>query len=113
MSKIFLYIFAFILCSCSTTNIKSKNNIPLTFASEEESTKDIKTSVTKEFFLWGMIPRSHDLYIDDALAKRGYDKVTNLVVTQKNRTSDIVWTILSFGVYLPQTFEISGKSTIK
>lgn len=76
-------------------------------------TKDVSTSVTKEFFLWGLIPKSHDLYVDEAMANRGYDSIANLVVTQKNTTSDVVWSILSFGVYMPQTYQIKGRSLIK
>lgn len=113
MSKVFVFIFALSLCSCSTTNIKSNDNLPITFTADEEHTKEVKAVVTKEFFLWGMVPASHDIYIDSVLANKGYDKVSSLKVTQKNRTSDVVWSILSFGVYWPQTYEIQGKSTLK
>lgn len=99
--------------SCSTTNIKSRNNLPIKFSHVEANTKEVNVSVTKEFFLWGMIPNAHDLYIDEALANRGYDSLGDLVVTHKNSTSDIVWMLLTFGVYLPQTYHIKGNSVIK
>lgn len=113
MSKILFFIFASTFISCSTTNIKSKNNFPIKFESIDGDTKQVSTSITKEFFLWGMIPRSHDIYIDEVMANRGYESIGDLVVTQKNTTSDIVWSLVSFGVYLPQTYEIKGKSIIK
>lgn len=113
MSKILFFIFALTSFSCSTTNIKSKNNFPIDFESKDDHTKEVSASVTKQFFLWGLVPKSHDLYVDEAMANRGYDSIGELVVTQKNTTSDIVWTLLSFGMYLPQTYHIQGKSIIK
>lgn len=113
MSKIIFFIFAFISFSCSTTNIKSKNKFPISFSDEDGYTKEINTSVTKEFFLWGLLPTSHDLYIDEEMADKGYNGLGNLVIAQSNTISNNIWTLLTFGVYWPQTYNIKGKSLIK
>lgn len=113
MGKIIFFILFFAFCSCSTTYIKSQNKIPVTFENKAEHPKDVKVSVTKEFFLWGLIPSHHEIDVDEQLGNKGYESVSDLVVTQKNQRSDVIWTLVTFGMYYPQSYEIQGKTSIR
>ena len=113
MTKVLFLTLTFLFISCANTQIKSTNKIPITFTKKDGFEKDINVVVTKEFFLWGMLPSEHELDVDDEIAKKGFNKASELVVHHKNRTSDVVWSLLTFGVYYPQTFQIKGKGTLR
>lgn len=113
MIKVLFFTLTFLSLSCANTQIKSSDNVPLSFKKQENFDNEIDIQITKEFFLWGLIPRVHEIDIDKEILNKGVNSATELVVEHKNRTSDVVWSLLTFGVYYPQTFHLKAKTSIR
>lgn len=109
MIKTFLIIL--LLCtSCSKLKIKTSKNFPITTSQIEKDTKSIEVKVTKNFYLWGLIPNEHELLLDKELLKIGVKRLSALEITELSEGKDTWMKILSFGLFLPQTYLITGKT---
>lgn len=104
------------LASCSAVQIKSSlsNNSSISFEKQNKNhDKSIDVKVTKDFFLWGLVPRQHEIILEKELGNKGYSEVSEFNIIQKNSSIDFLWMVLTFGVYYPQTYHLKGKSYIK
>jgi hypothetical protein len=102
-----------LLVSCSAIHIKSNNQFPVSFEKQESHTKEVTLDVTREFFLWGLVPTKHEIIVDDEFVKNGHENVADLMVTGKNTHKDVIWSLVTFGLYMPQTYQLTGKVVFK
>lgn len=109
MIRLSIILALLLQLSCSSIHFKSENKIRVSFEQLENHKRDIKVEVSKPFYMWGLVPKEHKLVLDDVLIKQGYESVANLEIKEINVYSKIWWSILTFGMYYPETFEISGK----
>lgn len=109
LSQIIL-IISFI--SCSNINYKVENSADskadISFEENINHNEKVNIKIEKEFFLWGFYP-NHEIKVDDVVAKNGYDSISELVIKEEPSKMNVLFTLLTFGVYYPQTYYLEGK----
>lgn len=73
-------------------------------------TKEIELEVNKEYFLYGLIPTTHSLDVDEILKDAGIDSVSDLKVIRARRTKNIVWSLVTLGFYMPETYILKART---
>lgn len=115
MTKLFSLLCLFPLMGisfigCSTVRFASDDTIPVIFESKEDHTRDISFQVSKDFYLWGLVPGARELLLDKEFGKRGFDSVADVEVREERSGRDLAWTFFSFGFYSPKSFLLKGKA---
>lgn len=101
-----ILLFSFI--SCSTIHVKSNDQTTVVFSSVKSHKEKVKVLIEKEYFLWGLFPE-HEIIIDKEFKKNGFDNVSSLKISKVRSTKDIIWSLVTFGVYMPETYELNAK----
>lgn len=109
MLKTFL-IFILLCSSCAKIKIKTSKNYSLTTSKIENDTRDVKLQVTKHFYMWGLMPSQHELLLDRELLKIGVKRISSFEITETPSQNNVWMKLLSFGLFLPQTYIITGKT---
>jgi hypothetical protein len=100
--------------SCSSYQLTNSNlNTEVSFEENKNHTKDLELEIKRDYFLWGSVPSSRKIDVSKELNSRGVTKLSSLEFQKIGNSSDTLWSILSLGFYSPETYLISGKSTIK
>jgi hypothetical protein len=110
MAKLICLLFLF--TSCSAIQVTSSEKVPVSFKEKEEHTKDITIEVRKDFFLWGLVPSYHNINIADEVAGAGYDSFAEVKVKQHNSFTNLLYSVLTFGFWVPKRFTIEGKAPL-
>ena len=93
LKTLVVLIFAFSQVSCSTVLLVRHPN-------SRVFTEPTYTS-TRPFFFWGIVGGPQHVYVDQICLGKEVDQV----VTQY-RSTDILWGILTLGIYSPRTVKI-------
>lgn len=105
--RFLLVIISSMLLSCSAIKITSNSKIPIKLDADEHHQKEVVIKVDKKFYLWGLIPDEHVLYVDEVVDEAGFEAASGITITETRETSDTILSLLSFGLYLPKTYSIS------
>jgi hypothetical protein len=62
----------------------------------------------KEFYLWGLVPKDHTVEVDIQLSKAGLISAANITIEEYQTTEDLIYSWLSFGLYIPRTYKVKG-----
>lgn len=62
----------------------------------------------KEFYLWGLLPKEHDVFIDKVLSEAGLVSAANIQIEEYQTTGDKLWSWISFGLFIPLTYKVRG-----
>lgn len=103
--------FFFIICmtvSCTTIHFRSKNTIPVSFEGNPAHQKEVLIEGHEDFYFWGIEPENHVVYIDEEVRKAGYDGISKLIIYEQKNPQDMLISFLTFGLYLPRGFTITG-----
>lgn len=111
MTKLSLIFNLVFFISCSSVKFKSSDIIPISLEENENHKLDIKERVETSFYLWGLLPSQHIVEVDKEFEKKGHTVASNLEIVEVEKNKKFLWTVLSFGLYIPQTFELVAKST--
>jgi len=95
---------------CSSIKVHSSHKVDVSMNEREEYTKEIELEVDKEFFLYGLIPTTHTLDVDEILKDAGVDSVSDLKVVRVRRGKNITWSLISLGFYTPETYVLKAKT---
>lgn len=116
MNRLSLIILISSCIGCSNIHFKTDNsefrNTKISFEENSNHNKEVNIKVEKEFFLWGFYP-SHELNIDKEMANQGHQSISSFEIEQRPSTKDVLFTLLTFGVYFPQTYYLAGKTSIQ
>lgn len=96
------------LMSCTTIHFRSKNTIPVTFAGNPNHQKEVSIVGHRDFYFWGVEPAEHEVFIDEEVKKAGYDSLSKLIIYEHKNPQDILISFLTFGLYLPRGYTITG-----
>lgn len=105
----FLIILIFNI-GCSAIKIHSSSKVDVSMSEREEYTKEIELEVDKEFFLYGLVPTTHNLNVDKFLKEAGIDSVSELKIIKVRKTRNIAWSLFTLGFYTPETYLIKAKT---
>jgi hypothetical protein len=108
MNNFFLFILLAGMVSCTTTQFRSKNTIPVSFEGNVNHRKEVVIEGHRYFYFWGLNPEEHIVYVDDEVRKAGYDGISKVIIYEQKNPQDMLISFLTFGLYLPRGFVITG-----
>lgn len=108
MKNITLFLLLGALFSCTTIHYRSKNTIPVSFEGNPKHQKEVSIEGHRHFYFWGLNPEEHEVLIDEEVRKAGHDGISKVVIYEQKNPQDMLISILTFGLYLPRGFTITG-----
>lgn len=100
-----------VMVGCTTIHFRSKNSIPVTFEGNPQHRKEISIVGHRHFYFWGVEPSEHVVFIDEEVRKAGYEGISKLIIYEQKNPQDMLISFLTFGLYLPRGFTITGFSS--
>lgn len=114
MKNIFYLISCLaLLGGCTTIHFRSNNAVPVTFGENPKEQKEVTIIGHRQFFFWGVDPDAHVVYVDEEVKKAGYDSISKLIIYEQKNPQDILISFLTFGIYLPRGYTITGFTSEK
>ena len=98
-----LILLSITVSSCSTFKVSFKDRA---IYNEKKKVEEDGFSIHRELFLWGLIPKNHELDVSEFLKEKGIKEVKGFSVYRESKLEDVIWSILSLGVYTPQTYRL-------
>lgn len=108
MKNIFNFILLGTMVSCTTIHFRSKSSIPVSFEGNPKQQKEVTIVGHRQFYFWGLEPDEHVVYIDEEVKKAGYDGISKVIIYEQKNPQDILISFLTFGLYLPRGYTITG-----
>jgi hypothetical protein len=111
LAKVLLLVLLF--TGCTSINYQSTGKIPLFVGSMKKSTDKTKViKGKKEFYLWGLYPKHHDVNLDQDFKKIGFKKINKFIIEEFQTTIDNIKSLASFGMYIPKRYKIVGHGVL-
>lgn len=111
MKNIIFLVLLGLMASCTTIHFRSKNTIPVSFEGNPKHRKEISVVGHRSFYFWGLEPDEHEVFVDEEVRKAGHDGISKVVIYEQKNPQDILISFLTFGLYLPRGFTITGFSS--
>lgn len=108
MQKLLGAILLSVISGCTTIHFRSKNSIPVGFEGNPKHQKEVSIVGHRHFYFWGVNPDEEIVYVDDEVRKAGYDGLSKMIIYENKDPQDILISFLTFGLYLPRAFTITG-----
>ena len=113
MTKLLLILSVAFLSSCTTIHFRSNNSIPVQLDGNANQQTEVTITGKRDFYFWGLDPEHHEVFLDDVVRKAGYDGLSKLIIYEKKTPQEILISFLTFGIYLPRSFTITGYTNGK
>ena len=103
--------FVLLLSSCTTLTFKSYGEFPIYIGPKKHHGEIHFFEGEKDFYLWGIIPYEHKVYIDDILKKSDFLSVANVEFEEYQSVKNFAFSVLSLGLYVPRNYRVkfNGK----
>ena len=106
-TQIFLLIFVTLVSSsCTTLSFKSYGQFPINIGAKKYHGEISEFIGEKDFYLWGIIPYEHNIYIDDVMKEFDYISIANIEIEEYQTSKNFLLSFLSLGLYVPRNFRI-------
>ncbi len=113
MKKLLTVILFGTLASCTTIHFRSKNTVPVSFDGNPDQQKEVSLNGKRDFYFWGLNPDHHDVFIDEEVRHAGYEGLSKVIIYEQKSAQEILISFLTFGIYLPRSFIITGFASDK
>ena len=60
----------------------------------------------KDFYLWGIIPYEHKVYLDDIMKEYDFISVANIEIEEYQDTKNFLLSLMSLGLYVPRNYRV-------
>ncbi len=105
------FLLLAVVSSCTTIHFRSKNSIPVSFEGNPKHQKEVSIVGHRHFYFWGVEPEEHEVFIDEEVRQAGYDSISKLIIYEHKNPQDILISFLTFGLYLPRGYTITGYTS--
>lgn len=95
------------LMSCSTMEFNTSGNETFFVSARARSEKLITFEKTKDFYFWGMSPVRSDFNLEEEANGMGVFFPSYVTVEQRYKFSDILYTLITLGLYCPVTYTVT------
>lgn len=97
--------------SCTTLTFKSYGEFPIHLGPKKYHGEIEVYEGEKDFYLWGIIPYEHKIYLDTIMKNYDFVSVANLEVEEYQSFGNFVLSTLSLGLYVPRNYRVkfNGK----
>ena len=93
--------------SCSQIRYSSTNSIPTYLSTKDNHHSKRYQTGSKKFYLWGLVPREHVVYLDEELSKAGVQSASRVEIEEYQTGLDVFLTYISLGLYKSVHYKIS------
>jgi hypothetical protein len=97
-----------LLSACGSIKYQSLNKIPVSFEYNPNHTKEVLLKGRKKFYMWGFIPGSHLVYVDQIAYQSGIKEMSGVVIKEDRSVMDRFMSFVTFGMFVPVEYHISG-----
>jgi hypothetical protein len=101
----------FTIAGCTTIHFRSDNSVPVTFDGNPKHQKEVSIVGHRHFYFWGIEPEHTEVLIDEEVRRAGYDGISKLIIYEQKNPQDILISFLTFGLYLPRGYTITGYTS--
>lgn len=108
MKNLLGLVFLFSAVSCTTIHFRSNGSVPVTFEGNASHRKEVEISGHRHFYFWGVEPDHHEVYIDEEVRNAGYNGLSKAIIYEQKSPQDILISFLTFGLYMPRAWTITG-----
>lgn len=106
-----LFAIFFLLTSCSSIEYTSQDTIPVFVGTTPNHNKSKTISGTKQFYLWGLLPEKHQVFLDEEFDRLKVDSIAEVQIEEYQTVGNFLKTIISLGMYVPINYKLTGKSS--
>ena len=111
MKNILSILFLITSVSCTTIHFRSHNSVPVSFEGNPKHQKEVSITGHQDFYFWGASPEFHEVFINEEVRKAGYEGISKLIIYEQKNPQDILVSFLTFGLYMPRAYTITGFSS--
>ncbi len=101
-------VAAILFTSCTTIHFRSNNTVPVTFTGNPAHQKEVVVQGKRNFYWWGTDPDFAVVFVDEELKRAGYSSLSKAIIYEQKNPYDILISFLTFGIYLPRAWTITG-----
>jgi hypothetical protein len=87
---------------------QSEQSIPVYVSAKGSHKHKVSVVGQRDFYLWGMYPAEQKISIDKELADEGLLSAANVRIKENVSSMQLLKSIISFGLYMPVSFEVSA-----
>ena len=113
MKTISALLLAVFFSSCTTIHFRSNNSVPVSFEGNPKHQSEVSIIGHRDFYFWGLNPDEHVVFVDEDVRKAGHDGISKLIIYEHKNPQDILISFLTFGLYMPRGYTITGFSSGK
>ena len=97
--------------ACTTLTFKSYGEFPVHVGPKKYHGEIEVYEGEKDFYLWGVIPYEHKIYLDTIMKNYDFVSVAILESEEYQSFGNFILSALSFGLYVPRNYRIkfNGK----
>ena len=106
-----LVVILFCHSSCTTLTFKSYGEFPIHVGPKKYHGEIEVYEGEKDFYLWGIIPYEHKIYLDTIMKNYDFVSVANLEVEEYQSLGNFILSTLSLELYIPRNYRVkfNGK----
>ena len=113
-NTIYIFLLAFLLLSnsaCTTLTFKSYGEFPIHIGPKKYHGDLEVYEGEKDFYLWGVIPYEHKIYLDTIMKNYDFVSVANIEVEEYQSFGNFLLSAVSLGLYIPRNYRVkfNGK----
>ncbi len=101
-----LVVFSALTVSCTTLSFKSYGEFPINIGPRKFHGEIQEYVGEKDFYLWGIIPFEHKVYIDTIMKEYDFYSVANIEIEEYQSTTNFILSFLSLGLYVPRNYRV-------
>ena len=92
--------------SCTTLSFKSYGEFPVFIGAKKYHGNIQEYHGEVDFYLWGIIPFEHNVYIDDIMKEYDYFSAANVEVEEYQSVKNFIFSVVSLGLYIPRNYRV-------
>lgn len=110
MCRFFLIFSILFFSACSSVEINTVGNESFYVGAYSQSDKEITQKKTVDFYFWGHVPVKDDVVLSELFDGQGIYNPSYINIKQYYSFSNIIASLLTLGLYMPVTFEVTLRS---
>ncbi len=96
-----------LLLGCTTMHFRSSGHTKTLVGVKAGHDHRDQVQGERKFFLWGFIPQSHIVWVDQEVINMGLQSGSNISVRVYQTWGNFLLTVLTFGMYIPKNYEVT------
>jgi hypothetical protein len=92
--------------ACTTVHFRSKGQIPVYIGPTDAHVVRRHVIGQIEFYMWGLIPRSHFVLVDELIMDEGFVSAANVASYEYQTFWDLFFSVASLGIYIPKHYRL-------